>query len=138
MPLLWEHYCNNNNSTTDTFDVLHINHTILPGAIQVNVDYVEGSVHNRFCTKLQCPSKNISGTFNGSSGIIHVDGVPPNELCTLLITDANAMSFIDTRAAVTIENIAVPRPTEMPTTNHNTTMNQPTPNEGLLLHYCLC
>ena len=118
---------------------MYVNHTILPGAIQVTVDYVEGSVHNRFCVKLQCPSEIISMTFNGSSGII--DGVPPNELCTLLITDPNAMSFIDTRAAVTIENIAVPRPTEMPTTNspnHNTTMNQPTPNEGLLLLYCLC
>ena len=117
---------------TDTFEVLHINHiTILPEAIQVNVDYVEGSVHNMFYAKLQCPFRNISNTFNGFSGMI--DGVPPNELCTLMVTDANAMTFINTRVPFTIENITVPIATVIPYTNTpSTTMNQATPTEGLL------
>ena len=116
---------------------MRVNYIILPGAIHVTVAYVEGSVNNRFCAKLHCPSKNISNAFDGLIGTI--DGVPPNESCTLMVTDDNAMTFIDTRAAVTIENITVTIATEMPTTtspNHNTTMNQPTPNEGLLLLYC--
>ena len=104
---------------TDTFDILHVNHTILPGAIQVTVDYVEGSVHNIFHVKLHCPSRNISSTFSGSKGMI--DGVPPNELCTFMVTDYNGMSFIDTRAAVTIENITVPRATVILTTSVATT-----------------
>lgn len=110
---------------------MHINHiTILPEAIQVTVDYVEGSVHNMFYAKLQCPSRNISNTFNGFSGMI--DGVPPNELCTLMVTDANAMTFINTRAAVTIENVTVPVATVIPYTNTpSTTTNQATPTEGL-------
>ena len=99
------------------------------------MDYVEGSVHNGFCTKLQCPSENISNTFNGLSGMI--DGVPPNELCTLMVTDYNGMSFIDTRAAVTIENITVPITTVIPSTG-STNNTQTTPTEGLLndLFYC--
>ena len=113
--------------TTDTFDILHVNYTILPGAIQVTVDYVEGSVHNRFRAKLQCPSKNISKTFSGSSGTI--DEVPPNESCTLMITDYNAMHL---RAADTTENVTVPATETHPTNSSNTTMNQPTPANGLL------
>ena len=110
--------------TTDTFDILHVSYTILPEAIQVNVDYVEGSVHNRFHAMLHCPSKDISNIFDGSSGML--DGVPPNELCILMVTDVNARSL---RAAVTIENVTVPRATETyPTNSSNTTMN----GDGLL------
>ena len=117
---------------------MHINYTILPEAIQVTVSYVEGSLDNRFYAKLQCPSKNISNTFNGSSGAI--DGVPPNELCTLLITDDDGMSFIDTRAAVTIENITVPIATVIPSisSTNTTTMTRTTPTEGLLNDFFYC
>ena len=85
---------------------------------------------------LHCPSRNISSTFSGSSGML--DGVPPNELCTLMVTDANAMSFIDTRAAISIENITVPITTVIPSIS-STTMTLTTPTEGLHneLVYCL-
>ena len=94
---------------------MHVNYTILPEAIQVTVDYVEGILHNRFCAKLHCPSRNISSTFSGSSGLL--GDVPPNELCTLMVTDYNWLSFVDTRAAVTIENITVPMATVILTTS---------------------
>ena len=114
-----------------------MNYTILPEAVQVIVDYVEGSVHNRFCAKLQCPSRNISNTFNGSSGLL--GGVPSNELCTLMVTDDNGISFIDTRAAVT-QNITVPIATVIPSTGstNSTTVNQTTPTEGLLIYLFYC
>ena len=111
--------------TTDTFDILRIHYTILPGAIQVTVAYVEGSVHNSFCAKLHCLSKDISNTFSGSSGMLY--GVPPNELCTLMVTDNNPMSFINTRAAITIENITVPiSATFIATTSVDITSTTPT------------
>ena len=116
---------------------MHVNYTILPEAIQVTVDYVEGSVHNRFCTKLHCPSRIISNSFNGSSGMLY--GVPPNESCTLMVTDANAMSFIDTRAAVTIENITVPTATVIPSTGStNSTTATQTLTTGLLIDLIYC
>ena len=73
--------------------------------------------------------------------MLHVDGIPPNESCTLMVTDANAMSFIDIRAAVIIENITVPIiTTVIPSiSSTNTTMTLTTPTEGLQneLVYCL-
>ena len=83
-----------------------MNYTVQFEALLLTVYYVEGSESHQFYVELQCVSLTLQGLFDGFVGSLH--GVPPNEQCTLLVTDADSMSFINSSAAVTIENIAVP------------------------------
>ena len=82
-----------------------MNYTIQLGALLLTVHYVEGSESHQFYVELQCVSLILQGLFDGSVGSLH--GVPPSEQCTLLVTDADSMSFINSSAAVT-KNVAVP------------------------------
>ena len=91
-----------------TFDIMDVNYTIQTEAIHLTVHYVEGSESpNRFYAELKCVSITIHKVFHGSNGIINTNIISPNELCNLLVTDADAMSFSSTIAAVTFENITV-------------------------------
>ena len=111
-----------------TFDVLAVNHTMLPGAIHLTVQYVEGSESPfSFYTKLCCVSYTINNEFNGSKGVIN--NVPPNKQCTLFVTDGDAAYFINTSAAVTIKGIMMP--TTITYINNETHSTQPTPISGL-------
>lgn len=76
------------------------------GTLLLTVHYVEGSEFHQFYVELQCVSLTLQGLFDGFVGSLHC--VPPNEQCTLLVTDADSMSFINSSAAVSIENITVP------------------------------
>ena len=87
-----------------TYDIWRVNYTIQFGALLLTVYYVEGSESHQFYVELQCVLLTIKRLFNGSVGCLH--RVPPNEQCTLLVTDADSISFINSSAAVTIENIA--------------------------------
>ena len=112
-----------------TFDVLAVNHTMQPGAIHLTVQYVEGSeTPFNFYTKLCCVSYTINNAFNGSKGVIKFN-VPPNEQCTLFVTDGDAAYFINTSAAVTIKGIMMPTAITYINTEMNST--QPTPTSGL-------
>ena len=71
-----------------------------------------------------------NNTFNGSHGVIN--NVPSNEQCKLLVTDGDAASFINARAAVTIEGITVPSIT---TAYAETESTQSTPTAGLAHNY---
>ena len=76
-------------------------------AINLIVDYVNGSKYpHQFYIELQCASKTLAELLNGSFGLI--SGVPPNEMCTLRVTDGNAAGTIRTKAAFTIMKITVP------------------------------
>ena len=88
-----------------TYDIWRVNYTIQFETLLLTVHYVEGSESHQFYVELQCVSLTIQRLFNGSVGYLH--HVPPNEQCTLLVTDADSMSFINLSAAVIIENIAV-------------------------------
>ena len=110
-----------------TFDVLTVNHTMQPGAIHLSVQYVEGSEYPfSFYTKLCCESYTINTAFNGSNGVIN--NVPPNEECTLFVTDGDAADFINTSAAVTMGIIM---PTAIIYINIATHSTLPTPTTGL-------
>ena len=86
-----------------------MNYTVQTEAIHLTVHYVEGS-ESPYCfyAELKCVSITIHETFHGSNGMINTSIISPNELCNLLVTDADAMSFICTVAAVTVESITVP------------------------------
>ena len=100
-----------------------MNYTIQTEAIHLTVRYVEGSESpHRFYAELKCVSITIHKAFNGSNGMISTFIISPNEFCSLLVTDADAMSFISTVAAVTFESIAVLfHPIHMGTTTTTTT-----------------
>ena len=91
-----------------TYDIWRVNYTLTIqfGVLLLTIHYVEGSESHQFYVELQCISLTIQGLFDGSVGSLH--GVPTNEQCTLLVTDADSISFINSSAAVTIENITVP------------------------------
>ena len=91
-----------------TYDIWRVNYTLTIqfGALLLTVHYVEGSESHQFYVELQCVSLTIQGLFDGSVGSLH--GEPTNEQCTQLVTDADSISFINSSAAVTIENITVP------------------------------
>lgn len=90
------------------------------------IQYVKGSESpHYYYAQLQCVSVIIHNTFNGSHGVIN--NVPSNEQCKLLVTDGDAASFINCRAAVTIEGITVPSIT----TYAETKSTQSTPTAGL-------
>ena len=99
-----------------------MNYTIQTQAIHLTVHYVEGSESpHRFYAELKCASITIHKVFHGSNGMINSSVILPNEFCNLLVTDADAMSFICTVAAVTVENIKVPTHTISATTTTTTT-----------------
>ena len=82
-----------------------MNYTIQFETLLLTVHYVEGSESHQFYVELQCVSLTLQGFFDGSVGSLH--RVPSNEQCTLLVTDADSMNFINSSAAI-IENITVP------------------------------
>ena len=95
---------------SDTFDISDVNYTVQSEAIHLTVHYVEGS-ESPYCfyAELKCVSITIHEVFLGSNGMINTSiFISPNELCSLLVTDADAMNFICTVAAVTVESITVP------------------------------
>ena len=99
-----------------------MNYTIQTEAIHLTVHYVEGSESPyRFYAELRCVSITIHETFHGSNGMINTSIISPNELCNLLVTDADAMSFTCLVAAVTVENITIPIRTGSKTTTTTTT-----------------
>ena len=109
---------------TDTFDIDLVNYTIIDGVVHINVGFVEGAKSHSFCVKVMCKSENIFVSFNGSRGVIN--NVPRNELCTLLITDADAMNSMNSRPAF-LANIQVSSATEVPPTTSKNVNTTPTP-----------
>ena len=90
-----------------TFDIWKVDYTISFEAIYLTVDYVNGSkIPHQFYAELQCASKTLAELLNGSFGLI--SNVPPNEMCTLRVTDGDAAENIGTIAAITVEGITVP------------------------------
>ena len=106
-----------------------MNYTIQFGALLLAVHYVEGSESHQFYVELQCVSLTLQGLFDGSVGLLY--GVPPNEQCTLLVTDADSMNFINSSAAVTIENIVVPVTAATPVVSVAITQQATTPTSWL-------
>ena len=109
---------------TDTFDIDLVNYTIIDEVVHITIGFVEGAESHSFCIKVMCKSENIFECFNGSSGV--VNNVPQNELCTLLITDADAMNFMNSRPAF-LANIQVSSVTEVPPTTSKNVNTTPTP-----------
>ena len=116
-----------------------MNYIIQNEAIHLTIRYVKGSESpHRFYAELKCVSITIHKLFNGSNGIISANIISPNEFCSLLVTDADAMSFICLVAAVTVENITVPihmgsTATTATTTTTTTTINYTDPGVNMTL-----
>ena len=109
---------------TDTFDIDHVNYTIINEVLHITVRFVKGTESHSFCVKVMCESESIFESFNGSNGVIN--NVPRNELCTLLITDVDAMNFMNSRPAF-LTNIQVSGTTEVPPTTRLNVNTTPTP-----------
>ena len=109
---------------TDTFDIDLVNYTIIDEVLHITVGFVEGTESHSFCVKVMCESESIFESFNGSSGVIN--NVPRNELCTLLITDADAMNSMNLRPTF-LANIQVFSTTEVPPTTSVNVNTTPTP-----------
>ena len=92
--------------------------------MHITVGFVEGTESHSFCVKVMCKSENIFESFNGSSGVIN--NVPQNELCILLITDADATNLMNSRPAF-LANIQVSSATEVLPTNSVNVNTTPTP-----------
>ena len=117
---------------TGTFDIDLVNYTIIDGFVHITVGFVEGAESHSFCVKVMCKSENISVCFNGSSEV--VNNMPRNELCTLLVTDVDAMNLINLRPAF-LANIQVYSTTEVPPTTSVNVNSSPTPTtiKGFLM-----
>ena len=124
--LLPDAVCDKNmmHSLTDTFDVDHVNYTIIDGVLYIAVGFVKGTEFHSFCVKVMCESENIFESFNGSSGVMN--NVPRNELCTLLITDADATNSMNSRPAFH-EYIQISSATEVSPTASVNINTSPTP-----------
>ena len=120
---------------TDTFDIDHVNYTIIDGALYITVGFVKGTEFHSFCVKVMCESENIFESLNGSNGVIN--NVPRNELCTLLITDVDAMNFTNLRPAF-LAKIQVSGTTDVPqsTTIMNVNTSPTSITKGFIRFLC--
>ena len=97
----------------------------------ITVEFVEGAESHSFSVKVMCKSGNIFTSFNGSNGVMN--NMPRNELCTLLITDADATNSMNSRPAF-LTNIQVSGTTEVPPTTSVNINKSPTPiTRGFLM-----